>query len=865
MEKVNENVIDKPNKDIQTESIEKFKNIIFNNWDTIKKTIQSIKKNETKEINLYENGKIEISFYFYYIKITHFFNKTISTYNIEKNSRKINFKKKEQDIQKIIFHSDEIIKYCKDLQFVHAVYDEDEKNNISVTSSNCESIFFNEKIIEIYDDEFKMNINEKNFNDIHKNKKKVSELYYNIPNMQISSQINSDYYCNSDERDMLYRNIQYYIKKNYFVFLTGPQKIGKTITILSYFRDFSMLYLDFNLLFNEGKTKNNIKKIIYYETMNLFKPNQWEEYRIFINDFFNIKGYDEDIWNLLNKFCEIIVKYHMKYSYKPIIIIDNYDDLFMKKNRIMDLNILFDLSYKFGKEINFLISGNGKYINQLIYYYFFPEQKQITPLEYKLYYIKDFHLKHDEDNKIIYLYKEYDNGIENYFKKLYENNEEIIKNIIVSHQLIKFQKNFNMDFLFLNIPLQFFIIEEEKKDDKKIITVHYQNEKYQKNFNKIILPYIIEKSIKTLNCNNHSLKGILFEGLITGLFECNKLIEGLEFKENNIIEVYEIYNITEKNENNINYGGSPILIKQKFSQGRDYDLCMIIEYNKIIHGLYIQIGLNKQKSQICKIYNNSFNRYIELKNSLQQLTGKEINYLDIIFIFDKKQQENYYKIYNEYENSQNYENDSKNKLNQIKNKNYIGSYVCEEINIPYLEFSIEDYSLYKNNNKINNIDDFFKYIFPVFKEDWVKIKNNLFEENNEEYDINDLFNELELNALKENNKFLGFEQLKILGKLNYSSELINILPPMLIIMFLSSKLKILIFQKKYFSLENNKIQEINDLNIINEIEYNIYLIEIIFNSMESIDKWDKLLKRKTIKETKIKEKEKKSIKQRYDV
>ena len=285
---------------------------------------------------------------------------------------------------------------------------------------------------------------------------------------------------------------------------------------------------------------------------------------------------------------------------------------------------------------------------------------------------------------------------------------------------------------------------------------------------------------------------------------------------------------------------------------------MIIEYNKIIHGLYIQIGLNKQKSQICKIYNNSFNRYIELKNSLQQLTGKEINYLDIIFIFDKNQQENYYKIYNEYENSQNYENDSKNKLNQIKNKNYIGSYVCEEINIPYLEFSIEDYSLYKNNIKINNIDDFFKYIFPVFKEDWVKIKNNLFEENNEEYDINDLFSKLELNVLKENNKFLGFEQFKILGKLNYSSELINILPPMLMIMIHSSKLKILIFQKKYFSLENNKIQEINDLNIINEIEYNIYLIEIIFNSMESIDKWGRLLKlkRKIIKETKKKKKKK---------
>ena len=111
MEKENEDVIDKPNKDIESEAIEKFKNIIFNNWDTIKETIQSIKKNEKKEINLNENGKIEISFYFFFIKITHFFNKTISTYNIEKNSRKINFKKKEQDIQKIIFQSNEIIKY----------------------------------------------------------------------------------------------------------------------------------------------------------------------------------------------------------------------------------------------------------------------------------------------------------------------------------------------------------------------------------------------------------------------------------------------------------------------------------------------------------------------------------------------------------------------------------------------------------------------------------------------------------------------------------------------------------------------------------------------------------------------------------
>ena len=66
MEKTNEDVIDKSNKDIESETIEKFKNIIFNNWDTIKETIQSIKKNETKEINLNEKGKIEISFYFFF-------------------------------------------------------------------------------------------------------------------------------------------------------------------------------------------------------------------------------------------------------------------------------------------------------------------------------------------------------------------------------------------------------------------------------------------------------------------------------------------------------------------------------------------------------------------------------------------------------------------------------------------------------------------------------------------------------------------------------------------------------------------------------------------------------------------------------
>ena len=88
MEKANEDVIDKPNKDIESEAIEKFKNIIFNNWDTIKETIHSIKKMKQKKL-------------IYRKIITHFFNKTLSTYNIEKNSRKINFKKKNKTFKKL--------------------------------------------------------------------------------------------------------------------------------------------------------------------------------------------------------------------------------------------------------------------------------------------------------------------------------------------------------------------------------------------------------------------------------------------------------------------------------------------------------------------------------------------------------------------------------------------------------------------------------------------------------------------------------------------------------------------------------------------------------------------------------------------
>ena len=108
----------------------------------------------------------------------------------------------------------------------------------------------------------------------------------------------------------------------------------------------------------------------------------------------------------------------------------------------------------------------------------------------------------------------------------------------------------------------------------------------------------------------------------------------------NIIRIDEIYNINENNiekKENIkdNY---PILIKQN-KEGAYYDFVIIIEKEKEIYGILIQVGINKKKSDISKIFLYTAMNYQTIFNGLKKLTGQNIQHLSLLFIFDKEKQD----------------------------------------------------------------------------------------------------------------------------------------------------------------------------------------------------------------------------------
>jgi hypothetical protein len=134
--------------------------------------------------------------------------------------------------------------------------------------------------------------------------------------------------------------------------------------------------------------------------------------------------------------------------------------------------------------------------------------------------------------------------------------------------------------------------------------------------------------------------GFVEERLIIVLFESNQLINDFVIPEKNVLNIDKICEI---NENNINMNleiinNDPILIKQ-IKEGAYFDFGIILEKNNEIFGLLIQVGLNKKKCEISKVFINFIINYENLIKGLSKLTGKKINKLSLLFIFDKEKQE----------------------------------------------------------------------------------------------------------------------------------------------------------------------------------------------------------------------------------
>ena len=430
----------------------------------------------------------------------------------------------------------------------------------------------------------------------------------------------------------------------------------------------------FNIKIIKPLESKDKKKIIYSEFMHLFRKNEYQDYYDFYKYISKVKGFSNNIWKLFNSFCNKISNYAKIKN--PIIIIDDYDDIFMNKDEIMNLDIINEnLINPSNGKIKFIICGNGNFINNLMFKYI---TKTLYNNQFEIAYYNDLDLEINEQ-KITNLFYEVDknkckNDIEEYLKKIYNYNKNKISfNIILYEELVKLKYIFcPNDILLTNIPIQFFkIIHFE---NNLYFTIDYQYPELINFSNSILKSYIYQKINIEININEEVQRmfvvhGLIEERLIIGLFESNQLIDDFNIPEENVLNIDKICEI---NEYNVNMkpgikDNFPILIKQ-IKEGADFDFTMILEKNKDIFGLLIQVGLNKKKCEISKVFINFLISYENLIKGLRKLTGKNITKLSLLFIFDKEKQEYNENKLNELNELIKQLKEKKNKRNKEKNK-----------------------------------------------------------------------------------------------------------------------------------------------------------------------------------------------------
>ena len=286
------------------------RDFISKNWDKFDNKFKQIKKNPGNTLTFQiQNFVVKIYYenFKYFIKFHD--NETNEIYNIfiSKFSRKINFKKSKKDNWKIVFNKNDIGKYIDKFGLIHPIiFNKEKKKSESIRSEDYEQIFTDESIIEISDDEYSSLISKTEFIQFKSNEgKKISDIYSNIPEDNISQSLNNDTFIETNERSkVLYKLISFIggKEKDKLFWLSGGKKIGKTVTIRYSIIELNLLtircsikysnffYFNFKII----KSKNHssdIKKIIFRECMNLFNDKTYNNFYEFFKKIESIKGY----------------------------------------------------------------------------------------------------------------------------------------------------------------------------------------------------------------------------------------------------------------------------------------------------------------------------------------------------------------------------------------------------------------------------------------------------------------------------------------------------------------------------------------------------------------------------------------------
>ena len=775
--------------------------------------LYSIKQLNFDQKKVKEKLNLDFSIYKYYDKNNFIIKLNGAFYHIFPEARKIQFIDGKMLIEKFIYSKINLEDVLKELEFKFFTF-----NTTDNSYDFIESEIGKTEIYEIFKD---ISINKITKINPLKNIIDKFRIRYSQKDKLISDlSLNASLYYPENKNDA----INYKILNKYFdefekilcydrnvTYLSGPKGTSKSLFLMNYtfeqnqLNKFPLLYINYKELMKltPNQRKNTfIKEMIYL----FFDENS-------LNDFYkskpcgeiNTKGLISFLYDFIINLLRIYENIFNKYI---LFVIDNFDE--EDENEVKILKNIISLVKKAEniKKIKLIISGRCSFIYKMQNQYF---NNKLDNFENFVYYNLEMNNKRDKNSLPLFHFKKFENNI--------NEKDELLKEEIkfcdkfnlygMYYSLLHCNKEINLEELNQNydiLPFDYLVFKESCKEK---ITFQFHNEIFKSSIKRKIRTEIEQNNldyfIKELNYSR--ITHVIFEEkLLTLFFSFNKLgIQNLCFKEENRLEIKEINQLKESKflgTNNKLDLFSPVIITQENYLGPNYDLLILIpSINMSFSAYFIQIGTDKNESQINKINDDLSKNEDNYKIGIENYTGLKISKIKLVFIFDKETQEQIKK-----------END-KNQNNVFTCVNY-----CRNNNNLFYLFSTVDYTLYSTPD----MEKFNKVIY--FGEIRQKRPTYIFSFRN---NIDLIFNEEEIKCIRElidNDIYLDYTLIRDIyekekgfkeAKIKFDKENIYI--------FQNSKDKIYVIKNNHYIMENNELKLIKNItnnSTIQEFKYN---------------------------------------------
>jgi len=633
---------------------------------------------EKSDINQKENKKEEDKENFYIYKVNdkyYYALKGEDTITYYANSRFISFINDEENFNKKFFIHDQIsldsaLNKAK-IKEALLISNETEKKNFnsndskeSINSSKSSKSLDIEDILREGIISIKQEKSIKVANILSKQNFDQRFSFKNVYEMDLNFKYYKDFYSKNYPIDFDIFNkkwlgeIENFYTSNKFnseLLVIGPKGVGKTTNIIAITKlaKIPRLYFPIKKLSNFNIRK--LKKIALYEAIYIFQTEKD------IEEFKKIIDKIPDSPNLILfifEYIKLILEFYKKLNRrkKILIILDDYDNSLDPNNDILNIEeyihnnrgklllcLLGNCPYIYKRYFNYIMNKNQNYEAT---YWDLPlkDEEKKDLLNLPLYFYRHKYMQNNDktNNK--------NNQSDLDFKQLIK--EELIndfkkiklKYFILSSKYLNYYSFIN-DFVneFEYLPLEFLVIEKRNENNKIEIKLSFKLEIYKEVFDESIKGLLKIVNIKsTFILKNdeeyYNKDGIEFEDIIVEQL-WNNVLELENFSEKNKIKVYDIYSI--KSYNGERYTiekNKPIIIRQTKFSGKYYDLLLILGNEGERIGIFIQIGLSKDKFDICKYYNNLYNNSQQYLDGIELLIDEKIQYLGFILIFDHDKQ-----------------------------------------------------------------------------------------------------------------------------------------------------------------------------------------------------------------------------------